>query len=179
MLANDPTIQRNLFRIVSGLESNCSSREDLMQEALVHLWKKEQQQPGQCLSWYLQSCRFHLQHFLASGRSVDSPKRRQEQLSISLEANEPDELAEAAIGNEQVLSEVMANEIISLLGRRLGSRGQFILGSLVEGFSTREIAKRLCISHPAVIKHRRKIAALALRFEIARPLTPATPAAIS
>ena len=32
MLDSDPIIRRNLFRIVSGLESNCSSREVLMQD---------------------------------------------------------------------------------------------------------------------------------------------------
>jgi len=41
-----------------------------------------------------------------------------------------------------------------------------ILAYLMAGFACREIARRLGISHPAVIKHRRAIAALAIQFGI-------------
>ncbi len=71
-----PTAVENLGRVVNGMTSDPFMREDLMQEALSHWWNMECERPGQTLSWYLQSCSFHLRHFLARGRSVDSSKRR-------------------------------------------------------------------------------------------------------
>jgi DNA-binding NarL/FixJ family response regulator len=51
-----------------------------------------------------------------------------------------------------------------------------VLQWLSEGRGTREIAKRLGISHPMVIKHRRKIAALAQKLSIAEPEVAKKPA---
>src|SRR6266446_2306124 len=65
-----------LRQIVFKLTPDRALREDLTQEALVHLWLREKQQPGQTQSWYLQSCRFHLQNYLRNGRSVDSRRHR-------------------------------------------------------------------------------------------------------
>ena len=73
------TVER-LSKIVIRMTSNPALREDLMQEALIHLWQIQEQRPGQAESWYLQNCRYHLQHYLASGRSVDSPKRSSSQV---------------------------------------------------------------------------------------------------
>src|ERR1051325_11067403 len=65
-----------LDRIVCSLASERALRQDLMQEALIHLWQAERDRPGQSTSWYLQGCRFRLRHYLAAGKSVDSAKRR-------------------------------------------------------------------------------------------------------
>src|SRR5438132_877048 len=75
MLVNDFRTVTTLRRIADSLASDASERDDLVQEALMHLWLMECRRPGQSISWYLQSCRFHLQHYLARGRSVDSKKR--------------------------------------------------------------------------------------------------------
>src|SRR2546427_3728704 len=76
MLIDDARTRELLARIVHRLSSDSAIREDLMQEALVHLWLLEERRPGQRQSWYLQSCKFHLQNYITAGRSVDSPKRR-------------------------------------------------------------------------------------------------------
>ncbi|PYI99835.1 MAG: hypothetical protein DME25_22050, partial [Verrucomicrobia bacterium] len=65
-----------------------------------------------------------------------------------------------------VLDQVQAREIIRLLGRCLTSREQAVLHCLDEGLGPREIGRRLKISHPTVIKCRRKIAAMAIRLGI-------------
>src|SRR5262245_66697359 len=75
MLIEDDTTRSALDSIVRHLTSNRSLREDFHQEALIHLWRLENRIPGQTVSWYLQNCRFHLQHLLASGKSVDALKR--------------------------------------------------------------------------------------------------------
>src|ERR687888_919930 len=75
MLIEDAGICRTLRKIISGLTADPVLQDDLMQEGLVRLWRLEEREPGHSRSWYLQNCRFHLQHWLASGRSVDSLKR--------------------------------------------------------------------------------------------------------
>src|SRR5438874_13527896 len=81
-LVNDFKVVTVLRRITENLASDLTEREDLLQEALLHLWVTELRQPGQSVSWYLQSCRFHLQHYLARGRSVDSKKRSASRLDL-------------------------------------------------------------------------------------------------
>jgi DNA-directed RNA polymerase specialized sigma24 family protein len=134
-----------------------------MQEAMIHLWRLESREPGHTLSWYLQSCRFHLANALTAGRSADSTKRQNRLDSFSMHR---DDLLEVA-DHRSVLSDVSAREIVLLLMKALPALDRVILAHLAEGFGCREIARKLRISHPAVIKHRRGIAALAVQFGIA------------
>jgi ATP/maltotriose-dependent transcriptional regulator MalT len=59
--------------------------------------------------------------------------------------------------------------MIAILSRRLSQRERTILEYLAEGRGAREIATKLKVTHPCVIKYRRKIAALALKLGIGRP----------
>src|SRR5205085_1281 len=85
-----------LRKIIFKLTRDRALHDDLTQEALVHLWLREQQRPGQTQSWYLQSCRLFLQNFMRSGRSVDS-KRRDNQAFANL-----DDYAEPKTDGESV-----------------------------------------------------------------------------
>src|SRR6267142_2638164 len=76
MFVDELSTRDSLVRMVRKLTANAALREDLLQEALIHLWLTETRRPGQTRSWYRQSCKYHLLHYLASGRSVDSGKRR-------------------------------------------------------------------------------------------------------
>jgi|SRR6185295_13343038 len=164
----DPVVQNTLLRIVVRLERNPSLREDLMQEGLVHYWLELGRHPGRSLSWYLQSCQFHLQHCLAAGRSVDSPKRGPAELPLLLESDDASEPFETGKSDGWVLSEVSAREIVAMLTSRLGPRSRTVFECLVEEMGTCEIARKLNVSHPAVIKQRRKIAAVAAELGIAQ-----------
>ena len=166
MLIEDIEILEQLGRIVVRLTSNLTLRDDLMQEALIHLWKVQELNPGQTKNWYLQNCRFHLLHYLALGRSVDSPKRRASQVHPSDQDESLDDWLDRFEGDNSVLQHVSARDILASLGKCLSAREMSILQWLAEGLGTREIAKRLGISHPMVIKHRRKIAALAKKLAI-------------
>src|SRR2546428_9446774 len=75
MCLDEPSTKDSLLRMTGRITPNFALRQDLLQEALIHLWLTQTRRPGQTKSWYLQSSKFHLLHWLASGRSVDSIKR--------------------------------------------------------------------------------------------------------
>jgi len=171
MLIDDLDTLEQLGKVVVRLTSNPALREDLMQEALIHLWQVQEQTPGQTRNWYLQNCRFHLLHYLALGRSLDSPKRRNSQVHPADQEDNLDDWLDRFEGDDSVLQDVSARDILASLSKLLSEREMSILQWLAEGQGTREIAKRLGISHPMVIKHRRKIAALAKKLSIDPPTT--------
>jgi RNA polymerase sigma factor (sigma-70 family) len=169
MLIEDLNTLEQLGKVVVRLTSNPALREDLMQEALIHLWQVQEQTPGQTKNWYLQNCRFHLLHYLALGRSVDSPKRRAAQVHPSDLHDDPEDWMNRFEGTDTVLQDVSARDILAAMAKLLSGREMSILQWLAEGMGTREIAKRLGISHPMVIKLRRKIASLARKLSIDPP----------
>lgn len=163
MLIDDVRTRELLSRIVYRLSSDPAVRDDMMQEALVHLWLLEERRPGQRQSWYLQSCKFHLQNYITAGRSVDSPKRNSGRISI---ADGDEDFLPLQGDDDAMLGQVSAQEIFALLSGRLTPFEQSILNHLSEGLGAREIAQRLEVTHPTVIKYRRRIAALAMRLGI-------------
>ena len=163
MLFEEPSTKEHLSRIVQRVGRNPSWHDDLMQEAMIHLWCLESREPGHTLSWYLQSCLFHLKNHLSAGRSVDSVKRQHQSDSLSTDAEGG--LFEV-VGEDSIHSEVIGREIVVMLKESLTPLDQAILTHLAEGFGYREIARKLGISHPAVIKHRRGIAAVAVQLGI-------------
>src|SRR5262245_16463654 len=122
MLIEDLETLEQLGRIVVRLTSNPALRDDLMQEALIHLWQVQEQTPGQTKNWYLQNCRFHLLHYLALGRSVDSPKRRAGQVHPTEGDQDSDEWLERLEGGDSVLQDVSARDILESLSKLLSQR---------------------------------------------------------
>jgi RNA polymerase sigma factor (sigma-70 family) len=171
MLVDDASTKEDLLRMVRRITSNAALRQDLLQEALVHLWLVEDHRPGQTRSWYLQSCKFHLQHYLASGRSVDSRKRRNGQVQFPDDDGYHESAGQAESENS-FLALINAREIIELLSQQLKPREQAVLACLADGLGARDIARRLRISHPTVIKYRRKIAGLTMKLGISSPAKP-------
>jgi DNA-directed RNA polymerase specialized sigma24 family protein len=171
MLTEQLTTRELLSKLVGRMTTDYALRDDLMQEALIHFWLIEHQRPGQKPSYYLQSCRFHLQHFMAAGRSIDSAKRRAGQVPLHTDEGD-DELVTVdpqSEADQTLVGHVCAQEIIDLLSPLLKPREQQILGCLAEGLGPRDIARRLNVSHPAAIKSRRKIAALLTKYGVAPP----------
>src|SRR5437868_14608857 len=141
MLVDEVTIRDRLGRLVQKITSNPGLWDDLLQEALIHLWIIEARRPGQTTSWYLHSCKFHLLHYLASGRSIDSIKRRDGQIDFEAEADYDVEAGTADL----VLSSVCARELITLLSRQLLPPEKAVLECLADGLGPREIGRRLNI----------------------------------
>jgi DNA-directed RNA polymerase specialized sigma24 family protein len=162
MYVHDPSMVNSLNGLVTRLTWNRCLQQDLLQEALIHLWLIETRWSGQTTSWYLQSCRFHLQHYLSSGRSVDSAKRRSCQ--VELEGDETEEILTSE-AEELVFSEVSARDLVNLLSRHLSNDERAVLGCLTEGLGPREIGRRLKMSHTMAVRHRCKIAEVLNRLD--------------
>ena len=75
-MAEERSLRDYLVNMIRHVTDDPELRADLLQEAVLHLWKAQTERPGQTRSLYLQSCKFRIQHYLAAGRSVDSTKRR-------------------------------------------------------------------------------------------------------
>jgi DNA-directed RNA polymerase specialized sigma24 family protein len=179
MLIESRAVLASLDRIVGHFISDASLREDFRQEAIVHLWRMEAQIPGQTISWYLQHCRYHLQHVLASGKSVDALKRSSGRLQDGDPGRSEQSLPEAAQqSGEDVFGEVSANELTALLMGQLGPRQQEVLKKLAEGFTINEISLQLGLTHQAISKHRQCIATTAEKLGL-RPRSSCLPAAFA
>ena len=167
LLTDKTAVHRALLQMVIRLEENFHAREDLLQEALVCFWSRKRQYPGKRPSWYLQSVNFYLHHVKASGRSLDSPKRRGAQAVLADDCDGRDHSLDSLDLDEGIMSEVNAHEIIDLLLNRLELPERKIFERLVEGMGTRQIGRTLHVSHQSVIRHRLKIAMTALTLGIA------------
>src|SRR5713226_9243290 len=143
MFVDEVSTRESLVRMIRKTTANAALRDDLLQEALIHLWITEIGRPGQTESWYLQSCKFHLLHYLASGRSIDSAKRRGSQLYFETDGEDGAGFIERAEPDNSVIGWVSAREIISLLSPRLLPQEKAVLGCLAEGLGPREIGRRL------------------------------------
>lgn len=152
MLIDAPGIRSRLQGIVSRLAPS-SLREDLIQEAMIHLWHMEEEEPGRNELWYLQGCRFHLQNVLRQGRSVDSLKRFGAQVLSSEQAADECTLGELAEPNESLWEEVSANDFLTELSYWLTAEEKETLVCLMEGLTARETAKRLNVSHTMVNRY--------------------------
>jgi RNA polymerase sigma factor (sigma-70 family) len=163
LLIERSEVRELLKHIVHKVATDSMLQEDLMQEALIHLWRQESQRPGQTRSWYLQSCRFYLQNYLSQGHSVDSMKRRHARCPLSL----PLEPADCEHPNfDSTVESVSARDMLESLSVRARPSEQAVLVYLADGFGVREIAQKLRVSHQAVSKHRQRIAALAIQLGI-------------
>jgi DNA-directed RNA polymerase specialized sigma24 family protein len=169
LVTDGSSVREALLRMVHRLTSNQTLRDDLLQEASVHIWLTEMRRPGQTSSWYLQSCKFHLQHYLASGRSVDSFKRGSSQIDQATDTEEGEALEELRDSGDTVFTWVSAREIMELLSPHLSDTERAVLECLSEGLGPREIGRELSMSHTMVIKHRRRIASVLVRFEMSPP----------
>ena len=166
MLIDAPGIRSRLHGIVNSLVPP-PLREDLMQEAMVHLWRSEQQHPGNSDAWYLQGCRFYLQNYLRQGRSVDSWKHFWAQVLNWEQVQGDSSFFEQAESNGSLWDEASVNHFIGELSQWLTPPEKETLRCLMDGLSAREAARQLDISHTMVNRHRSQIASLALKLGVA------------
>jgi len=165
MLVNDFRTVAKLRRIVDRMVCDASERDDVLQEALIHLWMTQSRRPGQTTSWYLQSCRFHLQHYLARGRSVDSKKRNGKRSDV-FASDDPLGLDEPAIAGCQCHeAQSSVDDDIRVLSARLASADQKMLEYLLDFLALREAAAKLGISFPTALKRRRRIGEIFKRLD--------------
>ena len=170
MLIESGNIQSRLHWMIRGLLPPLPKRhgtDDLMQEALLHLWRQETDYPGQSPQWYVESCRFYLQNFLRQGRSVDSLKHYRDRIFLRekpFDGTHPDEPEDP---NAVQWDEVGVNDIIAELTQWLTPQEKDTLRCLMDGWTARETARRLNVSHTLVNRHRSRIASLTLKLGVA------------
>src|SRR6266481_1284279 len=160
MLIDEGQTRDLLRQIIAGFTRDSQLQQDLMQECLLHLWKLEREKPGRTRSWYLQGCRFHLQHCLVSGRSLDSLKRANGVIPIDVDGNDEEPALHGHHTNGEVFEAVSFADVVSTLRYQIMPRERQVLSGLADGMMLREIASEFGISYPTVLKYRRKIAAL-------------------
>jgi RNA polymerase sigma factor (sigma-70 family) len=160
-------VVRQLRGVAAKLTSDFELQKDLLQEMFVHLLRVEAEQPGHTPSWYIKSCEFQARNYLKHGRSVDSLKRSHNLIPLGQPCEEADDhyfcFFEAADPLD-AFGELMTDDLIELVVPRLTDIQRRILSLLLKGLGVREIARELGVTHPAVIKQRRRIANLVANF---------------
>jgi DNA-directed RNA polymerase specialized sigma24 family protein len=161
-------IVRQLHEIAGKLTADPDLQKDLMQEMFLHLVRIQTAEAGQALSWYLKSCEFHARNYLKPGRRIDSLKRSgngvPDEEASAVDNGEPRgngaAYSPAAVAIE-IQGERITNDIVNRIVPRLSDMQQQILFLLMKGCGVRETGREVGITHPAVIKHRKKIARVA------------------
>ena len=169
MLFENSEMSEVLRKIVHGITTDAALQQDMFQECLVCLWRVERDIPGRTRSWYLQNCRFHAQHWLAIGRSLDSPKRGAGDNRITIDGTDNEAALAEYHTDGELFQAVSAQDIVSTLERHLNPREGVVLRGLADGLILREIASKFNLSYPTALKYRRKIASLAIKLGIAAP----------
>lgn len=160
-LVQDERFREVLRKMIGTVSHNPCVQEDLLQEALLHLWKIETDKPDRTQSWYVQSCWFHLQHWLAAGRSVDSPKRCfGENRMLIGDVELPDYHT-----NGESFERVSFQDLVATLGQSLHPGELAVLRGLAKGMDLREICLAAGLSYPTALKYRRRIACLACKLD--------------
>jgi len=172
MLVEDAQMLASLRQIVARFTRCPELQQDLMQECLLHLWKLERKKPGHTRSWYLQGCRFHLQHCLVSGRSLDSLKRANGVIRIDVDGGAEEPALDEHHTNGEVFEAVSFADVVSTLRYQIMPRERQVLSGLADGMMLQEIAAEFGISYPTVLKCRRKIAALTIKLGIDQAPSP-------
>jgi len=166
LLLEHAHVRETLRRIVSGFSADPVLQQDLLQECMICLWHAEAKKPGKTISWYLQHCRFHVQHWLVLGRSLDSPKRAGAANRIPIDGKDEEPALADYHTNGEVLDTVCARDLVVTLGQHLTPGERVVLGGLAEGMVLREVAGRSNLSYPTALKYRRRIAALTIKLGI-------------
>ena len=120
----------------------------------------------------MQNCWFHVRHWLALGRSLDSPKRANANKRVAIDEISDELPADCWPAQGGIFEVLSARDIVSTLARHLKPREGAVLESLADGLTLREIAVKLKLSYPTALKCRRKIAELTVKLGIFDPPPP-------
>jgi hypothetical protein len=160
-------IVKQLQVIAAKLTSAVDLQKDLMQEMFVYLVHIQTIEPGQALGWYLKGCEFHGRNYLKLSGNIAAPTRIGQDV-VDHEFSAParqygsrDASHSPAVGQLEIQGELITSDMVNRILPHLSERQQHVLLLLMKGCGVREAARELGITHPAVIKHRKKIARIA------------------
>lgn len=156
-----PTIKRIAYKLNGRYRS--FNHDDLYQEASVHLWSDflKGKLSDKTDSYILQGCYFHLKNYI---RKVNE---RANSVSIDAALNTDDEATvEDVLGEHWACPDCrqeLHNKFLaqSIRGNGFNPKEKRLLDYFSQGMTTRDIGKRLGISHVSVVKLMQKIRAKA------------------
>jgi DNA-directed RNA polymerase specialized sigma24 family protein len=156
-------IVKQLQGIATKLTSAVDLQKDLMQEMFVYLVHIRTIEPGQTLTWYLKGCEFHARNFLKINGHTDELKRPGQDVAGDefTVAGRHDASHSVSVDQIEIQGQLITNDVLNLILPNLSDKQQQVLFLLMKGCGVREAARELGITHPAVIKHRKKIARIA------------------
>ena len=163
----DNRLAFQLRRVAGKLTRDTFLQQDLMQEMSVCLMDAEQRAPGKTLSWYIKAGEFCARNYLSRGRSIDSFKRRAYGTNLAeLEFRRLDrkQARFELLDPTDLRGELAIKDLVERLTSLLSTDEQETLGLLLEGFGVRAVARKRGVTHPVIVKQRRKIAHLASRL---------------
>ena len=153
-----PGIKRIAYKLNGRYRS--FDHDDLYQESLLHLWNasRENKLADKTDSYILQGCYFHLRNCI---RKINEKPN-----TLSLESmfdTQSDSSAADVLLNRCVVSPDMRDQLDTILvagaisNNGFSPREKRIIFSLSEGLTTRQIGRRLGVSHVSVVKMLKKI----------------------
>jgi hypothetical protein len=153
-------IVKELQEIASRLTGDLDVQKELMHEMFLHLVRMRTVDPDRPLSWYLKSCEFRARNHL----KLDGPSGASmpEVMPVGNERGGVDGRSSSPlVGQIEIQGELITGDVLNLILPLLSDRQQQVLFLLMKGCGVRETGRQLGITHPAVIKHRKKIARIA------------------
>ncbi len=132
------------------------SQEDLYQEMCLYLWQTygEGLPIGINEAYAIKGCEFHIQNFLRKGRPKVMISSLDEQLPFGGQTL-GDILEDKKSDFRYRIENKVSIEEIKNIG--LSDKEQVVLSCLLEGFTVRQIAGKMGISHVMVLKHKKGI----------------------
>ncbi|MFA5068681.1 MAG: sigma-70 family RNA polymerase sigma factor [Candidatus Omnitrophota bacterium] len=137
-------------------------QEDLYQEMCLYLWQKYSDglPIGINESYVIKGCEFHILNFLRKGRpkafllSLDEPMSGSD---IALMDTIADNRNVSFSGSDNMMT------INDIKDKDLTNRERQVLSFLIKGYTVREIAQNMVISHVMVVKYKKRIVEKAKR----------------
>lgn len=159
-----PTIKRIAYKLNGHYRS--FSHDDLYQEASIHLWSNflKGTLSDKTDSYILQGCYFHLKNYIRKVNERPNVVSIDAVLSTNDEATVEDVLGKYWSSCD--CREDLHNKLLvqSLGGNGFNSREKRLLVYFSKGLTTRDIGKRMGISHVSVVKLMQKVRVKAKKY---------------
>lgn len=158
-----PTIKRIAYRLNGCYRS--FNHDDLYQEATIHLWSNflQGKLSDKTDSYILQGCYFHLKNYIRKVNERSNILSMDAALNMDENATVGDVLGESWACQD--CREDLHNRFLSqsILNNGLNSREKRLLEYLSLGLTTRDIGKRMGVSHVSIVKMLQKVRAKSQR----------------
>ena len=158
-----PTIKRIAYKLNGRHRS--FDHDDLCQEAILHLWNafRQDKLADKTDSYILQGCYFHLKNYI---RKVNErPDLSLDKMIFS--GSEDSEFKDLIVDSHQKdIRELLDSKLLAdtILNNGFDPREKKILMLFKNGLTTRDIGKRIGLSHVSVVKIMSKIRAKCRRY---------------